>query len=97
MDARTVHSILLARSNLEGRPPTNPFDDAWEPAQVVAGVRPNEIVIDVSFLNGTAPAGVRYAYQMARDCCNDGDPRIGKVLNSMFLVNGSWFDPPSLL
>merc|ERR1712203_7851 len=61
----------------EGVPPKNPFEAAWMPVDVKAGSRPNEVIVDTSMLNGTAPAGLRYAWSV--DCCtNKADKAQGK-------------------
>jgi len=61
-----------------GVPPRNPFNEAWKTVPVMVGKTSDTIDLDVSSLNGTVPMGVRYGWET--QCCDDGNPAIGKAI-----------------
>ena len=62
-------------------PPRNPYTTNWVVASVTAGSSANELIIEAppNTPGGAQVVGVKYAWDMPHQCCDDGDKRIGKV------------------
>eukprot|EP00039_Didymoeca_costata_P008455 m.112529 g.112529 ORF g.112529 m.112529 type:complete len:672 (-) comp14091_c0_seq2:383-2398(-) len=59
--------VDLETNNLKASVPDY-YDMYWTALNITAGPSPYQVTVDLTPLNGTAPAGIRYAW-LSNDCC----------------------------